>query len=75
MVPFSALLPVFGLLAILAMAYCARVIFDAFLAHVLSAYGLVTTLVGGLLYLLCFSLLLGAFDTHLPGYILSDDSI
>ena len=86
MVPFSAVLPVFGLLAILAgkidelldlgaMAYCARVIFDAFLAHALSAYGLVTILVGGLLYLLCFSLLLGAFDAHLPGYILSDGSI
>ena len=71
-VPFSAVLPVFGLLAILAgkidsllylgaMAYCARVIFDVFLAHVLPVYGLVTILVGGLLYLSCISLLIGCF--------------
>ena len=34
----------------------------------------VTILVRGLLYLLCFSLSLGAVDTHLPGYIPSDYS-
>ena len=72
MVPFSAALPVFGLLAILArkidrllylgaMAYCVRVIFDAFLAHVLPVYGLLPILVGGLLYLSCISLFIGCF--------------
>ena len=62
----------FGLLAILAgkidrlcylgaMAYCARVLFDAFLAHVLPVYGLVTILVGGWFYLSNISLFIGCF--------------
>ena len=44
-----------------AMAYCVRVIFDALLAHVLPVYGLVTILLGGLLYLSCISLFTGCF--------------
>ena len=72
MMPFSAVLLVFGLLAILtrkidrllylrAMAYCDRIIFDAFLAHVLPIFGLFTILAGGLLYLSCISLFIGCF--------------
>ena len=72
MVPFSALLPIFGLFTIWVcklidllhlgdMAYCASVMFGAFLAHVLPIYGLVTILVGGLLYFSYLSFRFGCF--------------